>query len=102
MHAYDAETLSIILGGDDSTIESDDDIPTDPILAAYELPHLPGFEAQDEIVRKLQAEGKLFDAPVNPNWGDSSSLGAHDTMTFDPLRGVGMPQIKEGDGDGGS
>lgn len=86
MHATapDLELFALVLN-DGATVESAPDIPTDPMLAAYELPtKIPGFEKQEEKLRALIENGQLRRqrAPI-PN----------EPITFDPARGLGLPNF---------
>ena len=60
----------------------------DPIQAEYELPRIEGelFEQQREMLEKAKADGLLDLSASTP-----SMPSANEMMTFDPMRGVGMP-----------
>ncbi|MCL6444830.1 MAG: hypothetical protein K6T83_15475 [Alicyclobacillus sp.] len=101
MTIADMEMLLALLDDGQATVKSAKELPDDPILAAYELPHIEGFEEQDALVRKLMEEGKLFPpqphehagTPISPevagtNPPSPSMMGMPSSMTFDPKRGM--------------
>lgn len=66
--------------GTENVVTTDVPPPSDGLLAEYEAPELEGFAEQDKLIKQLKKK-------------QMEQLANGETLTLDPLRGIGMPEI---------